>query len=196
MDKNFLADKNSYWKVAETIKDVYMSDGSMKSLLDFERVLDEIDIYAFKNWEEGELVSGPEVTRYKVTCVFMWPAKLMPDPKGAKRLLPFDCDVEFMKTRIQVPAKVNDYDDFKPGTKKPKLVEAPVWLVEITMPKELMTDIRQGSIELEGQDIDLSELDHAYEQDLDQADVDQEENLEDTTIAGEEGEVPDEEFGL
>ena len=42
-----------------------------------------------------------------------------------------------------------------------------VWLVAITMPKALMNDIRTGSIEMEDQDIDLDELDQAYEQDLD-----------------------------
>jgi hypothetical protein len=42
-----------------------------------------------------------------------------------------------------------------------------VWLVEITMPKALMNDIRTGSIEMEDEDIDLDELDQAYEQDLD-----------------------------
>jgi hypothetical protein len=42
-----------------------------------------------------------------------------------------------------------------------------VWLVSITMPKALMNDIRTGSIEMEDQDIELDELDQAYEQDLD-----------------------------
>jgi hypothetical protein len=42
-----------------------------------------------------------------------------------------------------------------------------VWLVEIVMPKSLMSDIKTGSIEMEDQDIDLEELDNAYEQDLD-----------------------------
>jgi hypothetical protein len=36
------------------------------------------------------------------------------------------------------------------------------------MPKALMNDIRTGSIEMEDEDIDLEELDQAYEQDLDQ----------------------------
>jgi hypothetical protein len=35
------------------------------------------------------------------------------------------------------------------------------------MPKALMNDIRTGSIEMEDQEIDLEELDQAYEQDLD-----------------------------
>ena len=46
-------------------------------------------------------------------------------------------------------------------------MEQRVWLVEITMPKALMSDIRTGSIELEDQDVDLADLDDAYEQDLD-----------------------------
>jgi hypothetical protein len=47
-------------------------------------------------------------------------------------------------------------------------MEQKIWLVQITMPKSLMSDIRTGSIELEDQDIDLADLDDAYEQDIDQ----------------------------
>jgi len=36
------------------------------------------------------------------------------------------------------------------------------------MPKSLMSEIRTGSIEMADQEIDLGELDQAYEQDLDQ----------------------------
>ncbi len=39
--------------IIDTIRGVYMSDGSMSTLLDFERVLDEADVYAFKNWIIG-----------------------------------------------------------------------------------------------------------------------------------------------
>jgi hypothetical protein len=137
------------------------------TLLDFERVLDELDLYAFKNWQIGELVSGPIISKYRVTCIFMWPKKLMPDPRGARRLLPFDCDVKYKKTTMKVPVKIEDPSDYRPGTHKAKLIEKKVWLVEITMPKSLMSDIRTGSVELEDQDIDLADLDNAYEQDLD-----------------------------
>jgi len=98
----------------------------------------------------------------------MWPEKLMPDPRGAKRLLPFDCEVRYKKTNMKIPVKIEDPSDFRPGTHKAKIVEKKVWLVEIVMPKALMSDIRTGSVELEDQDIDLEDLDSAYEQDLDQ----------------------------
>lgn len=178
MNPELFSNESSYWRVAETIKDLYMSDGSMATLLDFERVLDAMDIYAFQNWSLGELVEGPEVTRYAVACTFLWPLELMPDPRGARRLLPFDCKVSYKKTKMKVPRKVRSYDDFEDGTKYPALTEKEIWLVEIVMPKDLIADIREGSVELEDQSIDLEDLDLAYEQDLDQdaeqADADEE----------------------
>jgi len=167
-DEKIFKDDQDYWLVAENIRDLYLSDGSLSTLLDYERVLDELDIYAFKNWDLGELVAGPDIGKYKVGCIFMWPGELMPDPRGARRLLPFDCDVRFKKTKIKVPMKILKPDDYQPGTHTARLTEKPVWLVEIVMPKHLMNDIKTGSIELEDQTIDLEELDQAYEQDLDQ----------------------------
>jgi hypothetical protein len=168
IDQAIFKDGSDYWQVAENIRDIYLSEGSLLTLLDFERVLDELDLYAFKNWQIGELVSGPSIGKYRVTCIFMWPEKLMPDPRGARRLLPFDCEIKFKKTNMKVPMKITNPDDFRPGTKKARLVEKKIWLVEITMPKALMSDIRTGSVELEDEDIDLEDLDQAYEQDLDQ----------------------------
>lgn len=157
-----------YANIIDNIKGIYTSDGSMSTLLDFERVLDEADLYAFQNWEIGELVSGPEVKRYTVSCIFMFPYKLMPNPRGAKRLLGVGCNLKFKKTKIKVPVSIQNHDDFKPGTKYPKLIEREVWLVYIEMPRELMNDIREGSIDLAGQTINLDDLDDAYDQDLDQ----------------------------
>ena len=168
IDQAIFKDGSDYWQVAENIRDIYLSEGSLLTLLDFERVLDELDLYAFKNWGIGELVAGPDIGKYRVTCIFMWPEKLMPDPRGARRLLPFDCEIKFKKTNMKVPMKIEDPSDYRPGTHKARLVEKKIWLVEITMPKALMSDIRTGSIELEDQDIDLEDLDSAYEQDLDQ----------------------------
>lgn len=167
-DRDLFRNHEDYWQVAANIRHIYMSNGSIVTLLDFERVLDEVDIYAFRNWEVGELVAGPEISRYKVTCTFMWPEHLMPDPRGARRLLSFDCAVKYRRIMMQIPIKITDPSDYRAGTKKAKIIERPVWLVEITMPKSLMQDIRTGSIDMEDEDIDLQDLDQAYEQDLDQ----------------------------
>lgn len=167
MDQELFKSHEDYWQVADNIKRLYMSDGSLATLLDFERVLDELDLYAFRNWQNGELVAGPEVGRYRVSATFMWPERLMPDPRGGRRLLPFDCQIEYRRIMMKIPIRINDPSDYRPGTKKARIIERPVWLVEISMPKALMSDIRTGSVELEDEDIDLKDLDDAYEQDLD-----------------------------
>ena len=171
LDSEIFKDHSDYWLVSENIRDLYLSEGSLLTLLDFERVLDELDLYAFKNWQLGELVQGPDIGRYKVSCIFMWPERFMPDPRGARRLLPFDCEIRFKKTTIKIPVKIENLDDYIPGTHKARLIDKKVWLVEIVMPKNLMSDIRTGSIEMEDQTIDLEDLDSAYEEDLDQQEL-------------------------
>jgi hypothetical protein len=160
-------DDIDFISIVDNIKGIYTSDGSMSNLLDMERVLDDADLYAFKNWELGELVQGPNIGRYVASCVFMWPYKLMPDPKGALRLLNIGCKVEFAKSKIKVPVEVKNYDDFQPGGNYPKMVNRDVWFVRITMPLELMDDIKEGSIDLADREIDLADLEDAYDEDLD-----------------------------
>lgn len=163
-------DDIDYVGVVNTVKGIFTSDGSMAVLLDFERVLDESDLYAFRNWELGELVQGPIVKRYSVSCMFMWPYKLMPDPSGTKRLMKLGCKIQWKKSSIKVPVEVKDYEDFVPGTRYPKMKWKSIWLVSIEMPKTLMDDIREGSVDLAGQDIDLEALDNAYDEDMEKDD--------------------------
>jgi hypothetical protein len=156
-----------YVSIVSTVKGIFTSDGSMNTLLDFERVLDEADLYAFRNWDLGELVQGPDVRRYSVACVFMWPYKLMPNPKGARRLVAIGCKVKFAKSEVKVPVEVTEYDDYIPGTRYPKSKPKKVWFVYIEIPKSLLDDIKEGTIDLAGQEIDLEQLDDSYDDDLD-----------------------------
>jgi len=167
MDQELFKNHADYWQVAENIRDIYMSEGSLLTLLDFERVLDELDLYAFENWKKGELVEGPIYEKYFVTCTFMWPYKMMPDPRGGERLLDYDCEVYYAKDKLKYPIKVKKPDDFEPGTKMPKMGKTPVWLVEITIPKKLMQEITKGSLELESETVDAEDIDQSYEEGLD-----------------------------
>lgn len=150
--------------VIENTKEIFMTDSSLTSLLDFERVLDELDLYVFKHWKEGELVEGPVYEKYFVTCTFMWPYKRMPDPRGGERLLDYDCEVYYSKDQLEYPVKVETPDDFEAGTKMPKMKTVPIWLVKIVMPKKLMQEIQQGSLELESANLDLEDIEAAYEE--------------------------------
>ena len=130
--------------IIKNIESIYDSNTSFQVLKDFERVLDELDIYVYKNWKEGELCEGPKIDRHWVTCCFMWPQDEMPDPQGGKRLLDYDCKVSYSKSHLIVPRKIEEPDDIRPGTKKGKLDRKPIWVVTIKMPKKLIADIYTG----------------------------------------------------
>jgi hypothetical protein len=159
-------------------KEIFMTDSAVNTLLDFERVLDELDLYAFAHWKQGELVEGPKYEKYFVTCTFMWPYKKMPDPKGAARLSEYDCEVEYRRDFFEHPKKVKTPNDFKPGTKVPKMVKSPIWLVTIVMPKKLMSDIQQGALELESGTVDMEDIDSAYETGADNEAINQVNNVD------------------
>jgi hypothetical protein len=169
-------------------KEIFMTDSAVSTLLDFERVLDELDLYAFDNWKQGELVEGPVYEKYFVKCTFMWPYKKMPNPKGAARLADYDCDVTYKQDFFEHTKDVKTPNDFKPGTKVPKMVKSPVWLVTIVMPKKLMNDIQQGALELESGTVDMEEIDQAYETGADNEAIDQ------TAQAEAPNQMPDEEM--
>jgi hypothetical protein len=128
----------------KNINQIYNSNTQFSVLKDFERVLDELDIYVYDNWEDGELIAGPEIERHWVTCSFMWNYKSMPDPEGGKRLTDYDCKVSFEKTHFISPRKIKTPDDLRPMSKKGKLDRHPVWVVTIKMPKTLIADIYTG----------------------------------------------------
>jgi len=135
--------------VIKNLETLTTNDNAFKVLKDFERVIDELDVYVFSNWKDGELLSGPEIERYTVTCKFMWPYENMPDPVGGARLVDYGCKVGFKKDHVMVPRKIYSPKDFRPGTKKGKIDAHPVWIVTITMPKKLMQDIYQGYLDKE-----------------------------------------------
>ena len=130
--------------VIKNIENIYESDTQFQVLKDFERVLDDLDLYVYANWKDGELVEGPVIDRHWVTASFMWPRDKMPDPMGGKRLLDYDCKVRYGKDHILHPRKIESGDDYREGTKKGKLDRHPIWVVEVMMPKKLIADIYGG----------------------------------------------------
>jgi len=130
--------------IINNISTIYESNSSLAILKDYERVFDELDLYVFENWRDGELIQGPKIERHWVTCSFMWPKDKMPNPEAGKRLTEYGCAVKYRKDVLIKPRKIKNPDDIRPGTKKGKLDEHPIWVVEVTMPKKLMLDIFRG----------------------------------------------------
>jgi len=140
------------YDIIRNIERVYDSNTDFQVLKDFERVLDELDLYVYANWQDGELASGPHIDRHWVTCKLMWPRAEMPDPEGGKRLLDYDCKVKYIRSSLVQPRKIREPGDMRPGTKKGKLDSKPIWIVEIQMPKSLIADIYTGYQEQKDED--------------------------------------------
>ena len=138
--------------IIRNVQSLYAVGPTLSILKDFERVLDELDVYVFQNWEEGELLSGPVDSRHFVTCSFMWPADKMPDPTGGKRLLDRGCKVTYAKDELLKPREIKSPEDYRPGTTKGKIDAHDIWVVEIKMPKELIGNFKHGKDEIDSQD--------------------------------------------
>jgi len=148
-------------EVIKNVESIYNSNTALGTLKDFERVLSEMNMYVYKNWIDGELVSGPVVERHWVKASFMWPKDKMPDPMAAKRLLEYGCQIRYEKSNLLEPRKIKSPDDFRPGTRKGKLDQVPIWIVEITMPKKLVEDTYNGYMTRLREDMGLSKGDKA-----------------------------------
>jgi len=50
------------YDIIRNLESIYSNNTGFQVLKDFERVLDEINLYVYENWFEGELASGPTLT--------------------------------------------------------------------------------------------------------------------------------------
>ena len=147
--------------IIRNVQSLYAVGPTLDILKDYERVLDELDVYVFKNWEDGELLEGPKDERHFTTCSFMWPADKMPDPAGGKKLLDQGCKVTYKKDELLKPREIKSPEDYRPGTTKRKIDGHPIWIVEIRIPKELIGNFKSGATEIPSDnEINIDPLDN------------------------------------
>ncbi len=138
--------------VNDTIKMISETNSLFDMLLQFEKVLAEIDLYAFRNWFKGEILEGPTLKRHYVVVKLLYGINEMPDPEGAKRLMARGCLVSYEKDTLVTPKKVRGYSDINIETRadgtnryRAKPQSDPVWVVTVEMPRryvdEFITDV-------------------------------------------------------
>jgi hypothetical protein len=129
-------------------------------------------MYAYKNWEYGEVIAGPDVSRYWITVTLMYPERLMPDPDAALRLIKHGARVFYKRDELVEPVKITKPEDLgdpdpKTGKRKPKKKKTKVWLVTIEMPRDFVDEFESSKVTINGIDIDMSDVDSAYDSDYD-----------------------------
>lgn len=184
--------------IRHTIDSVYENNSMLDTLIDFEGVLDSLHLYAYQNWATGEVVQGPEVSRYWVEVTLMYPEKNMPDPEGSLRLTKHGCYVSFKKGTYIEPVRITNDDDIErydnskhhhglDERPRAKEVEYPVWLVRIAMPKNFLDELNNDRVEINGVEVDMAAVDAAYQAGMDQATQGQDIAAEENAVADEEG---------
>ena len=153
------------------LKRVGGQSSSLDMLMEMEKTFDNANLYAYKNWMSGELVEGPTIDRYWFTTMWMYPHKMMPDPAGSLRLIKYGCKVSFAQDTLLEPRSVKDpMKDIKSGAanerKQAKIDKKPVWLVQIEMPRKFVDDAHDALLQFEDDEIDMDDINAAYDEDL------------------------------
>ncbi len=155
--------------IKNTLVSISKGESLLDTLLEFERTLDNAEIFAYKNWILGELVEGPHIGRYWYKTVWMFPHAMMPDPDAGLRLTKLGAKVNYKKGIFKKPVKVRGPQDWEnPETKSAKMAEHEIWLVTIDLPIKYINRGMEQNDEIIQRDIDLtnSELADAFEEDI------------------------------
>lgn len=137
------------------------SNSLLNVMIKMEDFLDSLDLYVYKNWIDGEIVSGPHVTRYWTSFTLMYDYKKMPDPTGALRLMKHGALVKYKQAEKEdnelhlnatgqmfdniVSNQYNTSQQQGMSDQKQMQMYAPlpkkkIWLVEVFIPRKFIDD--------------------------------------------------------
>lgn len=152
--------------VNDTLRRVSDSNTLLDMLLKFEKVLDDLDLYAYQGWSTGEILEGPILHRHWIDVKIIFEKKNMPDPAGAKRLIDRGILVKFTENTLVRPKKIKSMNDFEVVTRpdgstkrRAKLSHDEVWVVNIRMPRRLVDEFKTDIISIgDGEYLDTEAL--------------------------------------
>lgn len=152
--------------ILDNLRDIEKNGTLLDILLEFEEILDNHGMYVYKNWNLGEVVSGPKLSRHWLNVVLMYPYKKMPDPKAVSRLTDIGCEVTYKKSKFGTPVTPKSQADIDDDG-KPKTKSHTVWLVDIFVPRKLVDSYTDETINVGDEQINTDDLSQAYDAGLD-----------------------------
>lgn len=126
------------YDITGNIQKLFDEDGLQDILLAVEEYLDNMDLYVFANWIDGEIVEGPVVSKYWVEITLKYTMDELPDPRGAYLFHNQGTKIQVRKDTQMVPRPVREPGDINPETNKQVMNEVPVMLVKFTIPRRLV----------------------------------------------------------
>ncbi len=168
--------------MALDIQKIQDSSHLLNILLQMEDVLDSLDIYVFKNWYLGEVAEGPIIRRYWLDFTLKYPLDKMPDPRAALRLLKHGIRVDYWKARLQngdfIDIENNENENLDDNSnqgmssseqqKSPDPAKDAVWLVKISIPRRLVSQMSAEEMNFYDEDIDIEDVEDAKDSGIDE----------------------------
>jgi hypothetical protein len=182
--------------IKKTLVGISKGDTILDTLLEFERTIDNAELFAYKNWILGELVEGPTIGRYWYKTVWMYPYDMMPDPNGGLRLTKIGAKVNFRKGVFKRPVRVRGPQDWiNPESKRAKMLESEIWLVTIEMPMKYINRGLEQTDDIIQKDIDQTnaELADAFDEEMPEDQQGAETGMDDPAMGGQDMAAPGEE---
>lgn len=152
--------------ILDNLRDVNKNNSLLDILLEFEKVLEDTGVYAYKNWDLGEIVEGPNLSRYWLHVKLMYPYMGMPDPKAGIRLEKIGCEIKFNKGTLKTPIIPQSPDDLD-NEGMPKLKSDAIWMIDIWMPRKFIDNFTDEKIKIGSEEVDVTDLNDAYTSGLD-----------------------------
>lgn len=160
--------------------------------------LEQTGAFAFKNWEDGEFISGPYIDSYYVEFTLMYPKKRTPDPDYISRLTALDCFIDMQEDRYKrVYYERNPDIKFGENMFDRKVSEHIVWLITIKVPQRFLVLDGNTVFNIDGKDVYYDDLESIYDEDIEESKVDSD-SAGDISGDGDLdfGDVDDEDFDL
>ena len=155
----------SYKCAVDSIHRIEADISTLDYLLQFEKILEEAGMYGYENWEAGEVIEGPIITRYWVAVFLMYPLKLKPDVKAIPRLTKIGAKINYSQDVFVQPGRVTGPEDIADRmTMLAKKEKHKVWILEIHIPKQLIEDEIDEYVELDEIDINTDDIDSSYQE--------------------------------
>jgi len=163
----------------EFLRKLEDSQTLLKVLMAFEDHLDSMDMYAFKNWFQGEVIEGPVIERYWVTIALKYPYKEMPDPQAGLRLLKEGGSVKYVKAKQEIVSSEdeelariigsqnNQSDNNKDKPQKKQYED--IWVVLIRLPRRFVEDVIESDLSEFEEHMDIDDISDARDQGLQQS---------------------------
>jgi len=146
----------------------------LKVLMAFEDYLDSMDIYAFKNWFNGEVIEGPIIERYWVTVALKYEHEEMPDPQAGLRILKAGGKVKFVKAKQELFDEPDEElaritvttGPVKKKADKPTFND--IWVVIIRLPRRFVEDVIDADLEEFEEHMDIDDISDARDKGINQ----------------------------